>query len=83
LLALAHSRQPRKNLALEVSDGLEARVRSRGMRLQKTLGPAQMRGDSSSLRLAIGNLLENAIKYGREGGPLARLERRSAPNVAD
>jgi signal transduction histidine kinase len=75
LLALARSRQPGKNLALdladlalEVSDGLEVRARTRGMTIQKTLEPAQMRGDPSSLRLAIGNLLENAIKYGREGG---------------
>jgi signal transduction histidine kinase len=75
LLALARSRQPRKNLALdladlalEVSDGLEARARSCGMTFQKTLEPAQMRGDPAGLRLAIGNLLENAIKYGREGG---------------
>ncbi len=75
LLALARSRQPRKNLALdladlalEVSDGLEVQARSRDMTIQKTLEPAQMRGDPAGLRLAISNLLENAIKYGREGG---------------
>ena len=75
LLALARSRQPMKNLALdladlalEVLDGLEARAQLRHITLKTTLEPAQMRGDPPGLRLAIGNLLENAIKYGREGG---------------
>ncbi len=94
LLALARSNQPPSLqpvqldfLALEVSEGLRPAARVRRIEFYLDLASAPTRGDPSTLRTAISNLLGNAIKYGYEGGKIwlrTRIEERKAVlEVAD
>ena len=75
LLTLARTNQtPERNLfdlgdvALSAAEALEGGVRERGAHLHLESGSAPMRGDPQALRVVIGNLLENAIRYGHAGG---------------
>ncbi len=75
LLTLARSDQTANHQALDLSELafdaiqlLEAQAQAHNISIESTLEPAALVGDPSGLRLAISNLLENAIKYGRVGG---------------
>jgi signal transduction histidine kinase len=82
LLTLARSHVPAQSvrvdladIALEVSESHAAEARERGQHLELELESAVVHGDAASLRLALSNLIRNAIRYGREGG---RITIRSA-----
>ncbi|MDX6356374.1 MAG: hypothetical protein QOF98_3277 [Streptomyces sp.] len=79
LLTLARSEQgitdPQDDdladLAAEALDQVATAVRTRGLRLEPDLAPAPLRGNVALLGIAVANLLENAVKYNRDGGLLA------------
>jgi signal transduction histidine kinase len=75
LLTLARADQAANHQALDLSElafdaiqSLEPKAQAHHISIESTLEPAALHGDPSGLRLAISNLLENAIKYGRVGG---------------
>ena len=75
LLTLARSHVPVTNMglnladiALEVSETHAVEAQERRQHLELELDSAPVRGDASSLRLALSNLVRNAIGYGRDGG---------------
>ena len=65
------------DLAAEALDRVAARRRIRGLRLEAELAPAVLRGNVALLGIAVANLLENAVKYNREGGLLRVATRRA------
>ena len=101
LLALARSSGPLipqsvdlEVLALETAERLSPSLKGHSVTLHLELERAQTSGDALSLSLALNNLLENALKYGAQGGHLwlttsqaedeARLEvRDDGPGVPD
>ena len=75
LLALARTNQaPQqqevnlRDLAVEVTESLAIQAQNHSIRLKLETQPALSIGDPAALRLAITNLVANAIKYGRQGG---------------
>jgi two-component system, OmpR family, sensor histidine kinase VanS len=58
------------DLASEALDLVAARRRVLGLRLEVDLAPAALRGNVALLGIAVGNLLENAVKYNHDGGLL-------------
>lgn len=56
------------SLADEVLQERRLPIQAKGMRLSTTLEATPMLGDPYLLQRALGNLLDNAIKYGHEGG---------------
>jgi len=56
------------DVAFEAIEHLEPTAQVRGMALESALESCELSGDAPGLKLAVGNLLENAVKYGREGG---------------
>jgi len=60
---------------IEALDQVAARSRARGLRLETELGPAVLRGNVALLGIAVANLLENAVKYNRDGGLLRVVTR--------
>lgn len=77
LLALARTNQPPQQeevhlneLLLEVAQSSKPDAARRSMRIDVDAGEAATQGDATALRLALTNLVQNAIKYGREAGHL-------------
>jgi signal transduction histidine kinase len=77
LLTLARSHAPitpirldLADIALEVAESQRTELRSRDQVLELRLDSAPVIGDPESLRLAVSNLLRNAIKYGVQGGKI-------------
>ena len=75
LLALARTNQAPPNqevnlrdLATEVSLSLASQAQERSVHLKLETQSAPTNGDPAALRLAITNLIGNAIKYGHNGG---------------
>ncbi len=75
LLALARTNQVSQaqplnleDIAMEVVEALTQTARSRFIKLVLETQSAPTLGDRAALRLLMTNLVENAIKYGREGG---------------
>ena len=75
LLTLARTQAPSQPIALDLADiGLEVAeaqadaAKARGQRIALELSSAPAYGDPAALRLAVSNLIRNAIRYGREGG---------------
>ncbi|QMU73280.1 cell wall metabolism sensor histidine kinase WalK [Streptacidiphilus sp. P02-A3a] len=66
------------DLAAEALDQVAARRRNRGLRLEAELDPAVLRGNVALLGIAVANLLENAVKYNRDGGLLRVATRQAA-----
>ncbi|MFC1401024.1 MULTISPECIES: HAMP domain-containing sensor histidine kinase [Streptacidiphilus] len=85
LLTLARSEQrltdPEEDdladIAAEAMDRVAARCRERRLRVESDLGPAPLHGSVALLGIAVANLLENAVKYGSEGGLLRVTSARS------
>ncbi len=57
-----------EDLALEVSEVFTSQARDSRIELHLETQPATTTGDITAIRLAIGNLISNAIKYGKPGG---------------
>ncbi len=77
LLALAHTHQAPHleelklaDLLSEVAETYQAEAAQRSMRLELELQVAVVKGDKTALTLVLQNLVQNAIKYGREGGTI-------------
>jgi signal transduction histidine kinase len=75
LLTLARSHAPitplhfnLADIALEVAESHRAEAKAKGLWLELELESAPVVGDPESLRLAVSNLMRNAIKYGNEYG---------------
>jgi signal transduction histidine kinase len=75
LLTLARSQSPSQPIALDLADvGLEVAeahtdaAKARGQRIELELSSAPAHGDPAALRLAVSNLIRNAIRYAPEGG---------------
>ncbi|WP_042392098.1 sensor histidine kinase [Streptacidiphilus carbonis] len=87
LLTLARSEQrvtdPEEDdladIAAEEMDRVAARCRDRRMRVEADFGPAPLRGSVALLGIAVANLLDNAVKYGSEGGLLRITTAESGP----
>ena len=58
------------DIAAEAMDRVAVRCRERRLRVESDLGPAPLHGSVALLGIAVANLLENAVKYGSEGGLL-------------
>jgi two-component system phosphate regulon sensor histidine kinase PhoR len=52
----------------KVLSDFKARAGERSVTLTNAVQPMTVRGDSDRLEQVLGNLIENAIKYGRQGG---------------
>lgn len=68
-------------LALEACESFRAVSQRRGIELVLDTSPTSILGDSSLLRPVVENLVDNAFKYGREGG-YVRVEVRRDGNMA-
>jgi signal transduction histidine kinase len=75
LLTLARSHAPitpirldLADIALEVAESYRAEAKTNGQWLELELESAPVLGDPESLRLAVSNLMRNAIKYGVQDG---------------
>ncbi len=75
LLMLARTNQPLQRVQLDLGDltvgvaeSFENEARVRDVKLHLEPGAAVTSGDPQALRLAVSNLIGNAIKYGRAGG---------------
>ena len=58
------------DVCAEALDRVAARSRARGLVLEPDLAPAPLHGNVALLGIAVANLLENAVKYNRDGGLL-------------
>jgi signal transduction histidine kinase len=58
------------DLAAEALDQVTATARARGLQITVALEPVPVRGNIALLGRAVANLLENAVKYNRDGGAL-------------
>ena len=67
-------------LLRRAADGFEPRVAARGQTLEVAIEPGlpEVAADADQLAQVFGNLLENAVKYGREGGVVRLAARRTA-----
>jgi signal transduction histidine kinase len=78
LLLLARSEQAAADLveddladvAAEALDQVAGRARARGLCLRTDLAPAPLPANVALLGIAVSNLLENAVRYNRDGGLL-------------
>ncbi|MEU6173977.1 HAMP domain-containing sensor histidine kinase [Streptantibioticus parmotrematis] len=71
------------DLAAEALDQVAARRAERGLRLTADLPPAPVRGNVALLGIAVGNIVENAVKYNRDGGLLSVTTRRTEAGQAE
>ncbi|BBA95666.1 putative two-component system sensor kinase [Actinacidiphila reveromycinica] len=58
------------DVAAEALDQVAARARKRGLRLEADLASAPLLANVALLGIAVANLLENAVRYNRDGGLL-------------
>ncbi len=58
------------DVAAEALDHVAVRCATGGLRLEADLSPAPLLGNIALLDIAVTNLLENAVKYNRDGGML-------------
>jgi heavy metal sensor kinase len=58
------------DIAGQVAGAFEAPAIARRMSIRLELEPATLKADAALLRRAIHNLVENAVKYGKEGGEI-------------
>ncbi len=66
-------------LAREVIADFEPMAQHDGLTLTlDSQGPLQVRGDSDSLRVMLGNLVDNAIRYTSRGGVIVRVQQRGS-----
>ena len=63
--------------------GLALEAETRGLTLERHLPdePLTAEGDGEGLRVAVGNLIDNAIKYTRRGGTVVVSARREAGHI--
>ncbi len=68
-------------LLARIADGFEPRILPRNITLDLTIEPdlPEIPGDADQLAQVLVNLLDNAVKYGREGGTISLSARRVAP----
>jgi len=85
--ALAKERVALGALLAEARDTWQASAEQRGIRIAIAGGDAEVAGDPVALRRVFMNLVENAIKYNRDGGTvnivLDRVDGRARVRVSD
>jgi len=69
-------------LARRSAEALAPRLAARRMRLELSIEPGlpTVTGDADQLAQVLANLLDNAVKYGREGGRIELTLRRDGPD---
>lgn len=70
-------------IARQVMSALEALAAARGMKLALTERPSLVQGDAALLRRAVHNLVENAVRYGRDGGRIDIVLHEHGVDVID
>jgi signal transduction histidine kinase len=88
LLALARSNQaPRRDsidlakVLNDVAKTYQDEAHQRSVKLELQSDEARLHGDETALRLVLGNLLHNAIKYGHQGGHILLKSGRQSHEV--
>jgi two-component system sensor histidine kinase VanS len=68
------------DITAEALDQITARSRARGLRLETDLAATPLRANIALLGIAVSNLLENAVRYNRDGGLLRVGTARPGPD---
>lgn len=69
-------------MAEEIAEDMQPLAQERGMTLRVETVPCALRGNRSALSRMIINLLDNAIRYGKEGGEIVISLHRESGDIA-
>lgn len=74
--ALRRERAPLRPLLESVCEELEEQIRARGLAIRLHLAVEQVEAEREGLREALANLVENAVKFSRDGGAITIASRQ-------